>query len=53
MGPVKVRDFMRLVESDAWQHVRTTGSHRHDRHRSKANVVTIPGHQAMTCHLAR
>ena len=40
---VKVRDLMRLVGADGWQHVRTTGSHRH-RHPSKPNVVTIPGH---------
>jgi predicted RNA binding protein YcfA (HicA-like mRNA interferase family) len=26
---VKVRDVIRLVESDGWRHVRTTGSHRH------------------------
>ena len=41
---VKVRDLMRLVEADGWQHVRTTGSHRHYKHPSKPNVVTIPGH---------
>ncbi|HEY1207157.1 MAG TPA: type II toxin-antitoxin system HicA family toxin [Bryobacteraceae bacterium] len=35
---------MRLVESDGWRHVRTTGSHRHYKHPSKPNVVTIPGH---------
>jgi predicted RNA binding protein YcfA (HicA-like mRNA interferase family) len=33
-----------LVESDGWRHVRTTGSHRHYKHLSKPNVVTIPGH---------
>jgi predicted RNA binding protein YcfA (HicA-like mRNA interferase family) len=41
---VKVRDVIRLVESDGWRHVRTTGSHRHYKHASKPNVVTIPGH---------
>jgi predicted RNA binding protein YcfA (HicA-like mRNA interferase family) len=41
---VKVRDVIRLVESDGWRHVRTTGSHRHYKHSSKPNVVTIPGH---------
>jgi predicted RNA binding protein YcfA (HicA-like mRNA interferase family) len=41
---VKVRDVIRLVESDGWRHVRTTGSHRHYKHPSKPNVVTIPGH---------
>jgi predicted RNA binding protein YcfA (HicA-like mRNA interferase family) len=41
---LKVRDLARLVEADGWRHVRTTGSHRHYKHASKPNVVTIPGH---------
>jgi predicted RNA binding protein YcfA (HicA-like mRNA interferase family) len=40
---VKVRDLIKLVESDGWRHVRTTGSHRHFKHPTKRNVVTIPG----------
>ena len=32
-----------MVESDGWKQVRTTGSHRHFKHSSKPNVVTIPG----------
>lgn len=43
---MKVRDLTRLVESDGWKHVRTTGSHRHFKHLSKPNVLTIPGHLA-------
>ena len=43
-GRVKVRDLVKQVEADGWQHVRTTGSHRHYKHPSKPNVVTIPGH---------
>ena len=43
MGEVKVRDLVRLIESDGWKHVRTTGSHRHFKHTTKPNVVTIPG----------
>ncbi len=43
---VKVRDLIRLIEHDGWRHVRTTGSHRHYKHVSKPNVVTIPGHPA-------
>jgi len=35
---------MRQIEADGWQHVRTTGSHRHFKHSSKPNVVTVPGH---------
>ncbi len=41
---VKVRDLIRIVESDGWKHVRTTGSHRHFKHPLKPNVVTVPGH---------
>ncbi len=39
-----VMQLIRVVESDGWRHVRTTGSHRHYKHRLKPNVVTIPGH---------
>jgi predicted RNA binding protein YcfA (HicA-like mRNA interferase family) len=45
---VKVRDLIRLVESDGWRHVRTTGSHRHFKHPFKPLVVTIPGHLSDT-----
>jgi len=40
---VKVRDLIRLLESDGWTHVRTTGSHRHFKHPAKSHVVTVPG----------
>jgi predicted RNA binding protein YcfA (HicA-like mRNA interferase family) len=43
MDSVKVRDLIRRIESDGWEHVRTTGSHRHFKHPSKPNVVTVPG----------
>jgi predicted RNA binding protein YcfA (HicA-like mRNA interferase family) len=36
--------MLKLVKSDGWQHVRTTGSHRHFRHSEKRGTVTIPGH---------
>jgi predicted RNA binding protein YcfA (HicA-like mRNA interferase family) len=41
---VKVRDVIKLVESEGWRHVRTTGSHRHFKHPARPEVVTIPGH---------
>ncbi|HEX4650770.1 MAG TPA: type II toxin-antitoxin system HicA family toxin [Granulicella sp.] len=41
---MKVRDLIKMVEGDGWQHVRTTGSHRHFRHPEKPGTVTIPGH---------
>ena len=44
INAVKVRELLRMVEADGWKHVRTTGSHRHYKHDSKPNVVTIPGH---------
>ena len=40
---VKVRDLTRLIESDGWKHVRTTGSHRHFKHKTKPHVVTLAG----------
>jgi predicted RNA binding protein YcfA (HicA-like mRNA interferase family) len=41
---VKVRDLMRLIESDGWRHVRTRGSHRQYKHPVKKGRVTVPGH---------
>ena len=40
----KVRDAIRMVRRDSWQHVRTRGSHRQYRHPHKPGKVTIPGH---------
>jgi len=40
---VKVRDLILLIETDGWKALRTTGSHRHFKHGTKANVVTGPG----------
>jgi predicted RNA binding protein YcfA (HicA-like mRNA interferase family) len=40
---VKVRDLIRLIETDGWKHVRTTGSHRHFKHDTKPSVVTVSG----------
>jgi len=39
---VKVRDLILLIETDGWKAWRTTGSHRHFKHGTKANVVTGP-----------
>jgi predicted RNA binding protein YcfA (HicA-like mRNA interferase family) len=41
---VKVREAIKLVESDGWQLARTRGSHRHFKHQRKSGVVTIAGH---------
>ena len=41
--PEKVRDSVRLLERDGWQHVRTKGSHRQFNHPTKRGVMTVPG----------
>jgi predicted RNA binding protein YcfA (HicA-like mRNA interferase family) len=40
---MKVREVIRLIEDDGWQHVRTRGSHRQFNHPTKRGVVTVPG----------
>jgi predicted RNA binding protein YcfA (HicA-like mRNA interferase family) len=40
---VKVRDLVRLLESNKWQHVRTAGSHRIFKHPVKPKLVTVAG----------
>ena len=40
---MKVRDVIRLIESDGWSHVATRGSHRQFKHPSKSGRVTVPG----------
>ena len=39
----KVREAIRLIESDGWQLVRTRGSHRQYRHPIKPGTMTVPG----------
>jgi predicted RNA binding protein YcfA (HicA-like mRNA interferase family) len=41
---MKVREILKLIEADGWQHVRTKGSHRQFKHPSKTGLVTVPGH---------
>jgi len=43
MERMKVREVIRLIESDGWRHVRTRGSHRQFNHAEKRGVVTVPG----------
>jgi len=40
---VKVRDVIKLIESDGWQLVRTRGSHRQYKHPTKKGLITVPG----------
>jgi len=41
---MKVRDAIRLVESDGWKLARTRGSHRQYRHPTKPGTLTVAGH---------
>ncbi len=43
IGHMKVRDLIRLLEREGWQHVRTSGSHRQFRHLTKRGTVTVAG----------
>lgn len=40
---MKVRDMVRMIESDGWYHVGTEGDHRHFKHTTKTGKVTIAG----------
>jgi len=40
---LKVRDLIRLLEEEGWRLVRTRGSHRQFKHRSKPAIVTVAG----------
>jgi predicted RNA binding protein YcfA (HicA-like mRNA interferase family) len=41
---MKVRDAIKLVETDGWRVMRIRGSHRHYHHPLKPGIVTIAGH---------
>ena len=43
IGCVKVREVMRLLESNGWRLKATKGSHRQFKHPAKGLVVTVPG----------
>jgi predicted RNA binding protein YcfA (HicA-like mRNA interferase family) len=40
---VKFREVIRVLEQDGWTLVRTRGSHRQYKHRTKPGLVTVPG----------
>lgn len=40
---MKFRDVIKMIRDDGWVQVRTTGSHMHFKHPTKAGVVTVPG----------
>ena len=41
---VKVREVIRMIESDGWRLVATEGSHRQFKHSTKPGRVTVSGH---------
>jgi predicted RNA binding protein YcfA (HicA-like mRNA interferase family) len=41
---VKIRDLIKVIESDGWSQVCIRGSHRQYRHPFKKGRVTVPGH---------
>jgi len=41
---MKIRDVIKMIESDGWYLVVTKGSHRQYKHPSKPGRVTIAGH---------
>lgn len=43
-GEVRVRDVIRLLESNGWVLVRQKGSHKSFRHPDNPSVITVPDH---------
>jgi predicted RNA binding protein YcfA (HicA-like mRNA interferase family) len=41
--PVKVREVIRMLESDGWYEVKSKGGHRQFKHPEKVGRVTVPG----------
>ena len=40
---MKVRDLIKVLETDGWQQVRMKGSHRQFRHPLKHGTITVAG----------
>ncbi|HYW48471.1 MAG TPA: type II toxin-antitoxin system HicA family toxin [Bryobacteraceae bacterium] len=41
---MKVRDAIKLIETQGWKHKRTHGDHRVYTHPTKPGIVVVPGH---------
>jgi predicted RNA binding protein YcfA (HicA-like mRNA interferase family) len=41
--PTTVREILKLLEQDGWEHVATRGSHRQFKHPVKSGRVTVAG----------
>lgn len=42
---MKVKEVIRIIESDGWYEVRQKGSHKQFKHRLKKGLVTVPVHR--------
>lgn len=40
---MKVREILKIIESDGWYLARTRGSHRQFKHPTKSGLVTVAG----------
>lgn len=47
---MKVRDVIKLVETDGWYLAKTVGSHRQYKHVTKPGRVTVAGHPGDDVH---
>jgi len=44
---MKVRDVLKLIETDGWYLARVRGSHRQFKHPIKTGLVTVAGHPSV------
>jgi predicted RNA binding protein YcfA (HicA-like mRNA interferase family) len=44
---MKVRDVLKLIETNGWSLARVRGSHRQFKHRIKTGLVTVAGHPSV------
>jgi predicted RNA binding protein YcfA (HicA-like mRNA interferase family) len=42
---MKVRDLIKMLNTDGWRQVRMQGSHRQFRHASKPGTITVAGNE--------
>lgn len=47
---MKVREVIKLLENDGWFAHKTRGSHRHFKHPTKPEKVTVPGKMGKDVH---
>jgi len=47
---MKIRDVIKLIETDGWYSIGQEGSHRHYKHPTKKGRVTVAGHPSKDLH---